>query len=59
VKYFSAPKEPWRLLIRLVEPAAARLKEEENAPAFAPFPSVGGIPAALSETRDMIEGLDA
>jgi hypothetical protein len=44
---------------RLVEPVAARLREEGYAPAFASFPTVGGIPVALSEIRDMIEALDA
>jgi hypothetical protein len=43
---------------RLIEPLAARLREEGYAPAIANFPEAGGIPAVLAETRDMIEALD-
>ena len=45
-------------LNRVMEPVAARLREESYVPTIEKFPVVGGIPAVLVELRRMIEDLD-
>jgi hypothetical protein len=45
-------------LNRVMEPVAARLREESYAPTIEKFPAVGGTSVVLVELRRMIEELD-